>query len=102
MTYLLTLKNKFMRLRCSYNKKTNHTYLLFAVILFPYNVYAENEIQNTPIPSSSFFSVQYENDLFTPGNKDHYYTSGIQLTMLNNDEPPTWLTNIAKWLPFSD
>jgi len=74
--------------------------LLLALILLTNAVNAASDTQTENHSSNSFFSVQYENDLFV--NKDHYYTSGIQLTMLNNEEAPTWLKNIAQWTPFYD
>ncbi len=47
-----------------------------------------------------FFSLQYENDLFTSDNRDRYYTSGIQLSLLERQSPPRWLEQIARWTPF--
>ncbi len=50
--------------------------------------------------SESFFSVQYENDLFTPNSADRYYTSGLQLTSLKKTKPPEWLADVSSWTPF--
>lgn len=51
-------------------------------------------------PAQSFFSVQYENDLFTPSNSDRHYTSGLQLSLLKKEAPPALLQKFAKWTPF--
>jgi len=68
-------------------------YPLFVLVLLSSSVQAEI---NSP---ESFFSVQYENDLFARSG-DRYYTSGLQLAILKKETPPTWLTKVAEWTPF--
>lgn len=75
-------------------------YPLLALALLTKSVNAASDAETESNSSDSFFSVQYENDLFSPNNRDRYYTSGIQLTMLKKEEPPMWLAQVADWIPF--
>jgi hypothetical protein len=74
--------------------KIQHVYLLLFFVPFINSAWSETK------PGESFFSVQYENDLFTPNSEDRYYTSGLQLTSLKKTEPPAWLAEVSKWAPF--
>jgi len=74
--------------------KKQHIYLLLTFTL--YINCAQGEVE----PPESFFSVQYENDLFTPNSGDRYYTSGLQLTNLKKTKPPAWLAEVSNWTPF--
>jgi len=67
-------------------------YLLLLVLLSS-GVYANSETIDT------YLSVQYENDMFARSG-DRYYTSGLQLSMLNSEPPPAWLAKVADWTPF--
>ncbi|MCF6253618.1 MAG: lipid A deacylase LpxR family protein [Thiomicrorhabdus sp.] len=51
-------------------------------------------------PPERFFSLQYENDLFTSDNRDRYYTSGLQLSLLERQNPPKWLEWFSEHTPF--
>ncbi len=57
-------------------------------------VYAEGQ------EKERFFSFQYENDLFTSDNRDRYYTSGLQLSLLERGKPLKWLESFAQKVPF--
>lgn len=83
-----------------FNKIAKQLYPLFVLALLSNAVRAASDAQAEIDSSNTFFSIQYENDLFSPNNGDRYYTSGIQLTMLKKQESPTWLTKVAKWTPF--
>ncbi|GKT12088.1 MAG: lipid A 3-O-deacylase [Thiomicrorhabdus sp.] len=48
----------------------------------------------------TFYSVQYENDLFSADNRDRYYTSGMQLSLLKKKTPPALLKAISQRFPF--
>ncbi len=82
------------------NRQFKHFYisLVFLMLIKPAAATHEAETENKS--SDSFFSVQYENDLFSPDNKDRYYTSGLQLTMLKEEATPVWLGKIAELIPF--
>ncbi len=74
--------------------KIQHIFLLVIFIL-----YTSCAVGDVGSPAS-FFSVQYENDLFTPNGGDRYYTSGLQLTSLKKTKPPAWLAEVSNWTPF--
>jgi len=70
-----------------------HSGYLLLLALLSLGVHAD---ENSP---DTFVSLQYENDLFARSG-DRYYTSGLQLTMLKQEEPPKWLAKVSDWPPF--
>lgn len=74
-------------------------FLFLILILISNSINAEDEAKEK-IDTSSLYGLQYENDTFLKNNKDHYYTSGLQLTALKNEEPPVWIKKITGWIPF--
>jgi hypothetical protein len=69
-----------------------HGYLLLLVLL-------SGGAQANVGAADTFVSVQYENDMFARSG-DRYYTSGLQLSMLQVQAPPAWLQRVADWTPF--
>ncbi|MCF6219386.1 MAG: lipid A deacylase LpxR family protein [Gammaproteobacteria bacterium] len=61
--------------------------------------FAAAKAEDNPV-RERFFSLQYENDLFTSDNRDRYYTSGLQLSLLERQSTPRWLEPMAQWAPF--
>jgi len=59
-----------------------------------------NATESVAKPAEKFFSLQYENDLFTSDNRDRYYTSGLQLSLLEQKEAPKWLNWFTERTPF--
>jgi len=70
----------------------------FVIILFGLTEVQASE--STAKSAEKFFSLQYENDLFTSDNRDRYYTSGLQLSLLERKKAPKWLDWLAESTPF--
>ncbi|HFD33007.1 MAG TPA: lipid A deacylase LpxR family protein [Gammaproteobacteria bacterium] len=82
------------------NKQAKYFYIVLVLLILASTANAALETELSQKSSDSFFSVQYENDLFSPDNRDHYYTSGIQFSMLKQEATPVWLEKIASYIPF--